>query len=170
MIMMAMTIMVMMMTMMMFQVRDTLRLRISPGRESLLYQEIIEMDDDDEGKQGCVKRRRRLDSPPPLPPPRPRRPRIERRRKNLFRHLGLEGLGVGEEHLLRLTLSGGEEGGGFRGAPGHVGHRLVGSHASWLPPQEEVRCRRKDLAKFLGVEEVPTMERVKGRRCPPWRG
>ena len=94
---------------------------------------------------------------------RPRRPRIERRRKNLFRHLGLEGLGVGEEHLLRLTLSEGEEGGGFRGAPGHVGHRLVGPHASWLPPQEEVRCRRKDLAKFLGVEEVPTMERVKGR-------
>ena len=26
-----------------FQVRDTLRLRISPGRESLLYQEIIEV-------------------------------------------------------------------------------------------------------------------------------
>ena len=25
-----------------------------------------------------------------------------------------------------------------------------------------MRCRRKDLAKFLGVEEVPTMERVKG--------
>ena len=41
---------------------------------------------------------------------RPRRPRVERRRKNLFRHLGLEGLGVGEEHLLRLTLSEGEEG------------------------------------------------------------
>merc|ERR1719210_2059356 len=94
-------------------VRDTLRLRVSPGRESLLYQEIVEMDEDEEagdgGKEVCVKRRRRLDSPPPLPPPRPRKARVERRRKNLFRHLGLEGLGVGEEHLLRLTLSEGEE-------------------------------------------------------------
>ena len=100
---------------------------------------------------------------------RPRRPRVERRRKNLFRHLGLEGLGVGEEHLLRLTLSEGEEGGGgYGGAPhGHGGHHhLVGPHhhsSSWAPPREEVRCRRKDLAKFLGVEEVPSMERVKGR-------
>ena len=41
--MMVMIMMVMTMTMMMFQVRDTLRLRISPGRESLLYQEIIEV-------------------------------------------------------------------------------------------------------------------------------
>ena len=95
---------------------------------------------------------------------RPRRPRVERRRKNLFRHLGLEGLGIGEEQLLRLTLTdeGEEGGGGYRGAPGH---HLVGAHhaSSWTPPREEVRCRRKDLAKFLGVEEVPTMERVKGR-------
>ena len=90
---------------------------------------------------------------------RPRKARVERRRKNLFRHLGLEGLGVGEEHLLRLTLSEGEE--GHHGAAGH----LVGPHhhaTSWSSPHEEVRCRRKDLAKFLGVEEVPTMERVKG--------
>ena len=41
--MMVIKMMVMTMTMMMFQVRDTLRLRISPGRESLLYQEIIEV-------------------------------------------------------------------------------------------------------------------------------
>merc|ERR1712130_263238 len=148
---------------------DTLRLRISPGRESLLYQEIIEMDDEDGSKEGCLKRRRRLDSPPPLPPPRPQRPRVERRWKNLFRHLGLEGLHlVGEEHLLRLTLNEGEEGGGGYGgaSPGH--HHLVGPHhhsSSWSPPSEDVRFRRrKDLAKFLGVEEVPgTMERLKGR-------
>ena len=98
---------------------------------------------------------------------RPRRPRIERRRKNLFRHLGLEGLGIGEEHLLRLTLSDegedGGAGGGYRGPPG-IRHLVAPSSSSWAaPPHEEVRCRRKDLAKFLGVEEVPTMERVKGR-------
>ena len=93
---------------------------------------------------------------------------MERRRKNLFRHLGLEGLGIGEEHLLRLTLSeegeGGGAGGGYsRGVAPSMRH-LVAPSSSWAaPPQEEVRCRRKDLAKFLGVEEVPTMERVKGR-------
>jgi hypothetical protein len=120
-------------------VRDTLRLRISPGRDSLLYQEIQESEGGRgwrEGEGGWREggkswreggKRRRLDSPPPLPPPRPQR-RVQRRRKNLFRHLGLEGGGPGAEALLRVSLGPGEEGRG-----------------------------RKDLAKFLGVEEAVVM-------------
>ena len=73
---------------------------------------------------------------------------MERRRKNLFRHLGLEGRGEGEEELLRLTLE--EEGGEiWRVSRVETGE----THESW-------RSRRKDLARFLGVEST-TLDRRK---------
>ena len=74
-------------------VRDTLRLRLSPPRESLLYHQIAEPE---EGEP------RRLESPPPLPPPRTVTRRLERRRKNLWRHLGLEAGAEGEQAVWRL--------------------------------------------------------------------
>ena len=140
-------------------VRDTSTLRVSPGRENQLYQEIgdililililILIFVQIYIPPGEGRGRRRLDSPPPLLPPRPvQRGRVERRRKNLFHHLGLEGRGEGEEQLLRRTLE--EEGGEpLRVTKGEVGEE-----------QGSQRSRKKDLARFLGVEST-TLDRRK---------
>ena len=107
--------------------RDTLRLRISPMRETTVYQEI-----------GYVSSEQMSPTPPPLPP-RWRREvggllaREERRRKNLFYHLGLGDTLSDEEKMLVMRNMN-------------------------FDIQNQVKQNKKNLSKYLGLNDVEGMD------------